>query len=137
MAEKHQTRRLEAAKEDKKKVAEQYQKDLQKIDVFLASHPVGSETATKQETKQEKTPVDIETIKQHLATDGTLIGQQLTPDLIANSLMELMKKLNQDQVEASVPDTHMQNITEAGATKRARPPSEELPPAKTVAGNAE
>ena len=34
MAEKHQTRKLEAAKEDIKKASEQYQKDLQTIDVF-------------------------------------------------------------------------------------------------------
>ena len=128
MAEKHQTRKLEAAKEDIKKVSEQYQKDLQKIDVFLASHPV-METTVPQETKKEKPPMDLETITQHLQTDGALAGQVLTPELIANSLMALVQKLGQDKAEDPVVDAHMEQKQdgEAGATKRAASPLAERP----------
>ena len=129
MAEKHQTRKQEAAKEDIKKVAEQYQKDLQKIDTFLSSHPVLVEAPPPKTTKQEQTPMDLRTITQHLQSDATLSGQQLTPELIANSLMEHVQKLNQDKEEATGVDAHMEQKqdTDANATKRTTPPLEERP----------
>ena len=115
MAEKHQTRRHEAAKEDIEKVKEQYQKDIQKIDSFLSSHPVMVEVPMP-EAKKEKQPLNLETIKQHLQADQTLTsGQQLSPELIANSLLSLVEKLNQDKKEEStVADT----IMEAAGAKR-------------------
>ena len=128
MAEKHQTRRLEATKEDIKKVAEQYQKDLQKIDNYLSNHPVLVETPPPKETKKEKPPINIDTITQHLHADNTLHGQSLTPELIASSLMELMKKLNQDACEDTTTDEGMeQKNGDAGAAKRAASPLAERP----------
>ena len=137
MAEKHQTRKLEAAKEDIKKVSEQYQKDFKQIGVFLASHLV-METTVPQETKKEKPPMDVETITQHLQTDGALAGKQLTPELIANSLMEHVQKISQDKVEDPVKDAHMEQKKdgEAGATKRTASPMEARP-TKKLAGSTE
>jgi hypothetical protein len=125
MAEKYQTRRQEAAKEDIEKVKEQYQRDLQKIDTFLSSHP-GLVEMPQPETKKEKSPITLETITQHLHTDAALTGltgQQLTPEVIASSLMSLVEKLNQDKKEEQAKDAHMKINVEAGATKRPGSPT--------------
>ena len=123
MAEKYQTRRLEAAKEDTEKVKEQYQRDLQKIDTFLANHPGLAEPPTT-EVKKEKPPITLETITKHLHADTTLTGLaggQLTPELIASSLMDLVRNLNQEPPAA---DETMEQKGEARATKRPVSPKE-------------
>ena len=96
------------------------------------------ETTVPQETKKEKPPMDAETIAQSLQTDGAMAGKQLTPELIANSLMELVQKISQDKVEDLVIDAHMEQKQdgEAGATKRTAPLMEERP-AKKIAGSTE
>ena len=67
--------------------------------------------------------MSLETITQHLHADSTLHGQSLTPELIANSLMELVEKLNKDACEDTTTDEGMeQKNGEAGATKRAASP---------------
>ena len=122
---------LDYKKEDIEKVKEQYQRDLQKIDTFLASHP-GLMEMPQPEIKKEKPPITLETITKHLHADTTLTGLaggQLTPELIANSLMELVQKLNQDKEEATGVDAYMEQKQDidANATKRTAPPSEERP----------
>ena len=127
MAEKYQTRRLEAAKEDIKRVDEQYQRDLQKIDAFLSNHPGLIEAPPPKEEKKEKQPINIETITQHLQTDNTLSGQNPTPELIARSLMESMKKISQDAEATTDERMEQKQDGEAGATKRAASPLAERP----------
>ena len=95
MAEKYQTRKLEAAKEDIKKVKEQYQKDLQKIDTFLSSHP-GLVEAPPPEIKKEKPPITLETITQHLQTDTTLTGQTTHTRAHCKQFDGSGEKLNQE-----------------------------------------
>ena len=126
-AEKFQTRRLEAAKEDIQRVEEQYQKDLQKIDAFLLSHPGLTETPPPQETKEKPPapqPPNYDDIMQHLSTDSALTGQTPTPELIAKSVMDLMEKLKQKAVETDA------KMEQAGATKRAASPLPEKPAKK-------
>ena len=82
-----------------------------------------------QEVKKEKPLMTLESIAQHLQADAALAGQNLTPELIASSLMELVQKLNQDKAEEPVVDAQMEQKQdgEAGATKRAASPLAERP----------
>ena len=84
------TKELEKTRED-------YEASLKKIDKFLATNAPHME---EKEAEEEESDLDrmagmtnVDIIKEHLETDGTLTRKEVTPDIIATSIVGLLQKL--------------------------------------------
>ena len=120
-AELHQTKTMENAEEDLKKVNEQYKKDILKLDEFMQNNKIAAEAPTQPSVARETEGTDKmpekDAIMQHLVMDTNLTGKEMTPELIAESMMKLMQQQG----------TKRQNTEQT---------LEEKPPAKKIATEA-
>ena len=94
-AEMHQTRTMEDSAAELKRINEQYQKDILKLDEYMKINSIVSETPVKtpddDKDKEEDKKLEKEVIMKHLVTDSNLTGKEMTPELIAESLLRMME----------------------------------------------
>ena len=97
-AELHQTKTMEDAAADLKRINEQYQKDILKLDEYMEANSIVSEApaqAPAEKEKDEDNRLGKDAIMKHLVMDTNLAGKEMTPELIAESFMRMMESVRQ------------------------------------------
>ena len=124
------------------KIAESYEASLRKINKYLATNaPMLEEEELKQQLQQKQQQqqkedeekkegmmakmMNLDMIKEHLKTDGNLAGKEVTPDIIAASIVSLLQKLLAPSGEARA-STSME-IDQATTRDSAEQPQQQQP----------
>ena len=111
-AEQFQAKKMEGAVEDLKKVNEQYQRALQKLDDYLTANPATCENHLPAPAPKKEPKLEMGTIAEHLRVHTVLRDKEMTLELIADSIMRMVQMLTPTPMESE------DNEAENAAAKR-------------------